>query len=192
MDINAEHLIIISGPSGVGEDSIIEALAQRTPLTRVVTTTTRAPREGESEGHPYYFISRDEFRRLIDAGEFVEWAREYNDELYGVTASELRRVTSQSGLAVWKMEFQGVMHVKKIFPRLRAILILAESLDVLRERLRLRGETDEYIETRMEYTKEWLNHTDIYDYTIINKQGRLDEAVDELYTYLKENGYIVL
>jgi guanylate kinase len=78
------------------------------------------------------------------------------------------------------MEYQGVMTVKKLFPEIQSILITVPSLDILEARIRRRSHvTDEYIQERMEYTKEWLKHTDIYDHTIVNEEGKLAESVQQ-------------
>ena len=186
------NVVIISGPSGAGEDSIIEGLRKYTTINRVITTTTRDMRPGESHGNPYYFISKEEFEKHIESNEMVEWAKQYNGNLYGVTRAELERVNALPGIGTWKIEYQGVMTAKKLFPEIKSIFIMADSLEVLAERIRRRdGVSEEFIQERMEYTKEWLQHEDIYDYKVINHQGKLDEAVAEVATILKKEGYVV-
>lgn len=177
--IDTKNLFILSGPSGAGEDSIIEGLKKFLPIERVVTSTTRAPRAGESQGNPYYFLSREEFEKGIRNDEFVEYAQEYNDNFYGVTKTEIERVANSGRIGIWKIEWKGVITAKKLYPDIVAIFLMTEDLETLERRIRRRdgGVSDAYVAERMEYTKEWLKHTDIYDYTIINKEGRLDEAV---------------
>jgi len=178
MTTDVSNLFIISGPSGAGEDSIIDGVRQALPNVHVaVTTTTRAPREGESDGHPYYFISKEAFRAHIAAGDMAEWAQHYNDNYYGVTKAELARV-QRDGIGIWKIDYKGVAAAKKMFPGIIAIFIMAESLEVLEQRIRSRGDVSEaYIAERMAYTREWLTHTDLYDYTVINETGKLDHAI---------------
>ena len=77
-----KNIFIISGPSGAGEDSIIDGLAELLPIERTITTVTRAPRTGEHDGHPYYFVSLEIFRRKIASGEMVEYAQQYNGNFY--------------------------------------------------------------------------------------------------------------
>lgn len=174
------NIIIISGPSGAGEDSIIDRLAQRMSIERVITTSTREMRPGESDGDPYYFISKDDFEQGIANGKFFEYARQYNDQLYGVTFDEIERVKAASGVGIWKIEYKGVIEAKKLMPEIKAIFITAP-LDVLEQRIRRRADvTDAYVAERMAYTKEWLNHADIYDYHVENEQGKLDQAVDRV------------
>lgn len=175
------NIFILSGPSGAGEDSIIEKLSGIMPIERVITTTTRQMRDGESQGNPYYFISRQEFQSGIEEGKFAEYAQQYNDNLYGVTHEELDRAAKTGKTVLWKIEYQGVMSVKKILPKVKSIFITVPSIDILAERLRRRGgATESHIAERMEYTKEWMKHADIYDFTVVNEQGKLDEAVEKV------------
>jgi guanylate kinase len=175
--METKTIFIISGPSGSGQDSIIEGLANYLELERVITSTTRKPRAEETEGHPYYFLDRSVFEAEIAENRFIEWAQEYNDELYGVTRDELGRVARCGKVGIWKMEWKGVMTAKRLFPNIVAILISAplESIEV---RLRKRDNpTEAYLAERMAYTREWLNHMDIYDHTITNEDGRLKDAI---------------
>lgn len=172
-----QPLIIISGPSGSGEDSIIEGLAKRMPIERVITTTTRDKRHGERDGHPYYFISKDAFMRGVDNHEFFEYAQHYNDNYYGVTYEEIKRVQHSGKVGIWKIDYKGVQQAKELVPDIFAIFINAP-LDILEARLRKRDAvTDAYIAERMAYTKEWLKHTDMYDITVENEEGKLIETI---------------
>lgn len=182
------NIFILSGPSGAGEDSIIEKLSGIMPIERVITTTTRQMRDGESQGNPYYFISRQEFQSGIEEGKFAEYAQQYNDNLYGVTRKELDRAAETGKIVLWKIEYQGVMSVKKILPKIKSIFITVPSIDILAERLRRRGgATEAHIAERMEYTKEWMKHADIYDFTVVNEQGKLDEAVEKVRSIIVSN-----
>lgn len=181
-------LVIISGPSGSGEDSIIEGLAKRMHIERVITTTTRDKRHGERDGHPYYFISKDAFERSVADGQFFECAQHYNDNYYGVTFEEIKRVQHSGKVGIWKIEYKGVQRAKELIPDILAIFISAP-LDILEARLRRRDTvTDEYIEERMAYTKEWLNHTDIYDVTVENEEGKLIETIATVEDIIREVG----
>lgn len=182
-----KNVFIISGPSGAGEDSIIEGLTKILPVERVITTTTRSPRTGDSEGHPYYFITKEKFEEKIVLGDFLEYAKEYNNQFYGVTKEELKRVASTGKIGIWKIEYKGVITAKQLFPDIIAILINAP-IDVLEERIRKRDNpTEEVLQERLAYTKEWLKHTDIYDYIIENEQGKLDEAIQKTFALIKEH-----
>lgn len=182
-----QNLFIISGPSGAGEDSIIDGLSKRLPIERAITTVTREMRPGESEGNPYYFISRDAFEKKIAADEFAEYAEQYNGNLYGVTRKELARITSSGKIGIWKIDYQGVQTAKELFPDIIAIFISAP-LDILEQRIRSRDNvSEEYVRERMAYSKEWLEHTDIYDYTIENEQGKLEEAIEEAHRIISRH-----
>jgi guanylate kinase len=173
-------LFIISGPSGAGEDSVIEGLRSHFPIERVITTTSRAMREGEQNGEPYFFITDTEFRNRITDDEFVEYAEQYNGKLYGVTKGEIERVRNSGKIGIWKIEYKGVMQAKKQFEGIIAILIDAP-IEVLEDRMRRRGGmTEEQIRERLEYTREWLRHRDIYDHSVTNVEGKLDETIEQV------------
>ncbi len=172
-------LFIISGPSGAGEDSIIEGLKKFLPIERVVTTTTRKKRSDVFVEDPYCFISQEEFKKEIVENRFFEYAQEYNKQFYGVTNEEIQRVIKSDKIGIWKIEYKGVMTIKKIMPEVVAILITTESLEILKQRILRRGASEEFAEERMIYTKEWLRHKDIYDYEVVNCEGKLDEAVEK-------------
>lgn len=181
------NLFIVSGPSGAGEDSIIEGLAKRMPLERVITTKTRPMRPGESQENPYYFISQAEFEEGIKSGSFIEFAKEYNNNYCGVTRDEIKRVQNCGKIGIWKIEYKGVISAKKIFGEIKAIFINAP-LETLERRIRERDNlSEEYIRERIAYTKEWLKHTDIYDYKIDNLDGKLQESVERLEKIILDN-----
>ncbi len=178
--MNTKNLFILSGPSGVGEDSVIDGLERRFLLERVVTTTSRDKRRGDSEGHPYYFVSKEDFEKGIRENKFFEWAKQYNDNLYGVTHEEIRRVTESGRIGIWKIDYQGVMTVKKLFPDIVAIMLTAP-IPIMEARIRRRDHvTEAFIKERMDYTREWLKHTDIYDYIIENEEGKLDQTIEKV------------
>ena len=177
---------IISGPSGVGLDSIIEGLSAIMPIKRVITTSTRAMRPGESNGHPYYFISSEEFLRKAGKNEFFEFAEEYNHKLYGVTHDEIKRAAASGKIVIWKVEYKGVVAIKRLMPETVAILINAP-IDSIENRLRERdkGASEEYFRERMEYSREWLKHRDIYDYEVVNNADMLDKAINDVAEIIK-------
>lgn len=178
-------LFIISGPSGAGEDSVMKGLKDFFPVERVITTTSRKMRSGESQGNPYYFISQEEFEGGIKKGEFFEYAKHYNDQYYGVTNKEIARVKEIDKVGVWKMDYKGVMTVKKKAPEIKAFLISAP-IKILEQRIRRRGGvSEEAIQERTEYTKEWYKHKDIYDWEVVNEEGKLDETIEKVAGIIK-------
>lgn len=175
------NIYIISGPSGSGQDSVVEGLKKYFSIERVITTTTRSPRFDESQGHPYYFISAEEFKDKIEKNAFIEYAQEYNNNFYGVTDTELKRVMNSKHIGIWRIEYKGVITAKKLYPEIIAILLTAP-LEVLEDRIRKRDNPDEkLLKERMDYTREWLqNHRDIYDYEVENEQGKLAETIEKI------------
>lgn len=182
------NLFIISGPSGSGQDSIIEGIKKYFPIERVITTTTRAMRPGETPGNPYYFTTLKEFEKRLAKGEFAEHARQYNKNLYGVTRQELDRVVQSEKVGIWKIEYQGVISAKKLFPKIIAILITVPNLSTLEKRIRHRDNvSEEYIKERMDYSKKWIQHEDVYDYIVVNEEGKLDKAIKEVAEIIKKH-----
>lgn len=183
-----KNIVIISGPAGSGKDAIIDGLEKLLPTERIVTTTTRTSREGESDGHPYYFISREQFEKSIAQHDFAEYSVNENDAYYGVTKEELERVAHSGCIGIWKIDWKGVIAAKRLFPQIPAIFIEVP-VEILESRLRSRDKEkgEKYFEERMSYTKEWLKHTDIYDYTIKNEQGKLDEAIQKVGEIIKRH-----
>jgi len=181
------NIFIVSGPSGAGKNTVIDGLREYLPIERVTTTTTRAMRPENSQGNPYYFISREEFVARRDHGEFVEWAEQYNGNLYGVTKEELERVKNSGKIGIWELEWQGAIAAKKLFPGIPAIFINAP-LDILEKRIRQRDNvTEEYVQERMAYTKKWLDRMDIYDYVIMNEEGKLKETIAQVAEIIKSH-----
>jgi len=173
------NLFIISGPSGAGEDSIIGGIEKEIDIERVITTTTRKMRKNEKEGNPYYFISKNEFLKKIEKNFFFEWAKQYNNNYYGVSYEEIQRVQKSSNIGIWKIEYKGVIQAKKLIPNIKAILINAP-IKILEKRIRNRSSVkEEFIKERISYTKEWLKHKNIYDFEIINEEGKLKKSISK-------------
>lgn len=182
-----KNIIIISGPSGAGEDSVINGLKKIFPIERVITTTTRPMRKEESEGNPYYFVNQESFKKKIEAGELAEYAQEYNDNFYGVEKNELERIAFSGKIGIWKIEYKGVITAKKKFPEIKSIYIAAPSLEILQERIKKRNPnvSEEYLKERAEYTKKWIKHEDIYDFKVINEEGKLEETIKKAAEIIK-------
>ncbi|PLX26662.1 guanylate kinase [Candidatus Parcubacteria bacterium] len=182
-----KNIFIISGPSGVGEDSIIKGLKKILPIEVIITTTTRDLRPGESQGNPYYFISKEEFKNGIENNEFFEYAKEYNDNYYGVTHKEIERIKNSDKIGIWKIEYKGVIYAKKMFPNIIAIFINAP-LDILEKRIRNRSNvSEEYIKERLDYTREWLKNIDIYNYKVENEEGKLKDTIKKVANIIEKN-----
>jgi len=182
-----KHVIIISGPSGSGQDTVIRQLEKVFPIERVITTTSRSMRPLEKQGEPYYFTDPDTFHARIERGEFFEWAKQYNGQYYGVTKDEIERVANSGKLGIWKLDYQGVEHAKELFPGIQAILLTAP-LHELEARIRRRDNpTNEYVAERMAYTKESLAHAGDYDLVVDNRDGMLDETVTTISEFIESH-----
>ena len=103
----SNNIFIISGPSGAGEDSIINELEKIFPIERVITTTTREMRLGEFQKNPYYFITKKEFAKGVEKNIFFEYAQEYNSNYYGVSYNEIKRVQACGRAGIWKIEYKA-------------------------------------------------------------------------------------
>lgn len=181
-------LFIISGPSGAGEDSVIEGMQERGLETeRVITTTTRPMRKGEEQGKPYYFIPKDEFEKKIKAEGFAEWS-ESCGYYYGCTIQELERVENSGKIGIWKVEYKGTKKIKEKFSEIVAILIAPPSIEILEKRLIRRGQDSPgVIKDRLKYAREWMSDTSFYDYEVVNEEGRLGQTIDKVLSIIKKH-----
>lgn len=162
-------LIVVSGPSGVGKDSVLkELLSGAGNFVRSVTTTTRTPREGEADGRDYCFVSRDRFMELVRQGEMLEYT-EYNGNFYGSSRKNVEHILADGKNAILKIEVEGAINVKKRYPDAVLVFISPPSWACLEQRLRNRAtETDADLESRLEIAKFELSKACEYDYIIVN------------------------
>jgi guanylate kinase len=172
-------LAIISGPSGVGKDTIIEALRGRahTPdYHYVVTCTTRAPRPGEVEGVSYHFLDRDRFLALRDRGELLE-ANEVHGNWYGTPRLEVRAALAAGHDVILKIDVQGAQVVKERVEDALLIFIVPPSLEALFGRLKSRAtETADELELRQRNAAIELARQDDYDYVVVNETGQVERT----------------
>ncbi|MCD6149394.1 hypothetical protein J7J13_01235 [bacterium] len=181
------NVFIISGPSGAGEDSVIKGLKKYLDIERVITTTTREMRPGESQGRPYYFIPKEEFKKGVKNGDFFEWAEEDNNNFYGVTHKEIKRARNSEKIVIWKVDYKGVLNLKKMMPEIPAILINAP-LDIIEKRIRNRGRVSEkFIQKRIKYAQGWTKNKNAFDYSVENEEGKLDETVLKVAKIIKND-----
>ncbi|MBR0302274.1 MAG: guanylate kinase [Clostridia bacterium] len=174
-------MIVLSGPSGSGKGTVINALRERHPeIALSVSATTREPRPGEVEGVHYYYISREEFERRINEGGMLEY-NYYNGNYYGTPKSELERVTDNGHDIILEIDVNGAIQVKNVFPDAVAVMLIPPSASSLEARLRGRGtETEDVIIRRLEKAKDELRLLDKYDYLIINGDNKADECAADL------------
>ena len=172
-------LFVISGPSGAGKGTIVNAVmdqADPSGTALSISMTTREPRPGEEDGVNYFFVTKEEFRRQIEAGGFLEYAEVY-DHYYGTPKSKVMEKLNQGKDVILEIDIQGALTVKKAFPEGVLIFILPPSMEVLRSRLTGRGtDAPEVIERRLSKTRGELAFIDRYDYGVVNDD--LEEAVE--------------
>jgi len=170
-------LVIISGPSGVGKDTIIEALQKRGHRPEyhyVVTCTTRVRRPNEIDGVSYNFVTLAEFAALREAGDLLE-ANEVHDNWYGTPKSGVRSALARGQHAILKIDVQGAHVVKGCVPEALLIFVVPPSLDTLVEHLKARRtESAEQLEIRQRNAAIELARKDDYDYVVVNEEGRVD------------------
>jgi guanylate kinase len=164
-------LLVLSAPSGGGKSSIARNLLQgRDDLGYSVSATTRPIREGERDGVDYYFLTREEFVRQRDAGDFLEWAT-YGGHLYGTLRSEIERIFARGRHAVLDIEIEGARQIRANFPNSLHVFVLPPSADVLVGRLAGRKtEPVEVIRERVSRAADELTAVAEYDYALVNEE----------------------
>jgi len=186
--MNKEKIFIISGPSGAGEDSIIKGLKKHLQINSPITTTTRKMRATESEGNPYYFIDKEEFKARVEQGKFFEWTEQDNGNFYGVAYEELDRVREKDGVGILKIDYRGVITVKELLGDEAVSIFINCPVEQLAQRLYKRDNaSEEFVNRRMEYAKGWFKNKDIFDFEILNDDGNLDQSIKAVQKIIEDN-----
>jgi len=177
-------IIVISAPSGAGKTTLCKRLLQISPLfTYSVSFTTRPPRKNEIEGVDYCFVSYEEFKKMIERGEFVEWA-EVHGQLYGTSAKLLNRVIEGGKEVVLDVDVKGGIQIKKNYPDAVLIFLLPPSWEELEKRLRSRETEDEKkVKERIKRAKKEVEYVSYYDYLVINDD--INKALEDLLAIIK-------
>lgn len=181
-------LVIISAPSGGGKTTIVSRLLEEMPsATRLVTTTTRAPRPGESDGVDYHFITRGTFQGKIQKGDFLEWV-EFAGAFYGTDRHEVEKLLANSEFVFANVDVRGKDSlVQAGFPCL-SIFLMPESEEILRARLARRPRaTEAYIASRLARAAAEIAVAPTFDYQVINREGHLAEALAEIQAILDKH-----
>lgn len=177
-------LFVVSAPAGCGKDTILEqVLAKEDNVGYSVSATTRAPRPGEVDGTHYFFLTRQRFEEMIANGEVLEYT-EYCGNYYGTPRKGVEAMLAEGKDVVLKIEIEGAMNIKKLFPDCCLVFILPPSMHELERRLRKRGTEDEpTIMRRIAQAKNELDAAADYDYFVVNDD--LDDAVNDLIAVIR-------
>lgn len=184
MDLNKGILYVISAPAGCGKGTILEAVLKNNPnIFYSISVTTRNPREGEKHGVNYYFHTKQEFEKLIENKEMLEYAS-FCENYYGTPRKQVEEKLAEGKDVILEIETNGAMQIRKNFPDAVLIFILPPSIKELRRRLKKRGtESDEVIEKRVSKAGGEIKQAINYDYILVN--GDLQDAIDDLESIIR-------
>ena len=184
-DFNLYHpeplLIVISGPSGAGKDSVIQCMKDRgLPFHFVVTATTRSKRPEECHGVDYFFFSFDEFAGMIEQDELLEYAVVYND-YKSIPKQQVRQALASGKDVAMRLDVQGAGTIRRLCPEAILIFLTAQNEKELVERLKVRkSETPEGIKLRIATALQEFKRIDLFDYVVVNRDGELVKTVDTI------------
>jgi guanylate kinase len=175
-------LLVISGPSGVGKDTIARKVIEQRPdnFHFVVTATTRPPREGEVHGVDYIFLSNDEFAMMIEENELLEYAVVYND-FKGIPKQQIRDALASGRDVIMRVDVQGAATIRKLVPNAITVFLASESEEELVRRLRERkSETMEGLSLRIATARQEMKRAEEFDYFVVNAEGEQEGAVQQI------------
>lgn len=163
------NLIIVAAPSGAGKSSFVERICRENDrLVDTVTFTTRAPRSGESQGHPYFFISKEDFQKKVSDNFFVEWAQVHTN-YYGTPLSQLEAAWAEDKWIIMDVDVQGFRTFKTKYPQTKSVFILPPSIDELRRRIAKRdGKLPDDIEIRLKNAEKEISEAEKFDRRLVN------------------------
>jgi guanylate kinase len=180
-------LIVLSGPSGVGKTTLVDALLRRTslPLRRAVTATTRTPRPGEVPEESYHFWTHDQFREAIAQNEMLEWAEVHGRDFYGTPRSEVDPYRGRGVGVILVIDVQGAGQIRARYPGDHlSVFVYPPTFEDLERRLRGRGEAEESIRRRLATAHQELARRDEYDHALEN--GELEAAAAALEAIIRD------
>lgn len=174
-------LVVLSGPSGVGKDSILMRMREiGFPFHFVVTATSRPMRPGERPDYDYHFVGEERFRQMIDQEELLEWAEVYG-HYKGIPKSEVREALASGRDVILRIDVQGAATIRRLAPEAVFIFVAPGNFDELASRLRWRRtESPDEMEHRLEVARREMTAIDQFDYVVLNREERLDDAVGQI------------
>lgn len=178
MSKSRARMIILAAPSGAGKSSFVERICKEDPrLVDTITYTTREIRKGESQGHPYYFVSKQEFEEKIETNFFIEWANVHTN-LYGTPHYQIEEAWKQEKCVIMDVDVQGAKTFRDKFPDAKSIFILPPSIDELRRRITKRdGKVPHDIEVRMANADREMKESSTFDEQIVNDNFEKSYAI---------------
>lgn len=174
-------LIVLSGPSGVGKDTVLQRMKElQLPFHFVVTATSRPKRKGEIEGVDYFFVSADEFITMIERGELLEHALVY-DEHKGIPRQQVQDAFASGQDVIMRIDVQGAETICQLYPEALLIFLSTQNEEELIARLKARRtESEEKLQLRIETAREELHKVELFDYYVVNADDQLDATVDAI------------
>ena len=174
-------LIVISGPSGVGKDAVMQRMKERDlPFHFVVTATTRPKRPNEVDGRDYFFVSQESFARMIERGELLEHAHVYND-YKGIPRQQVRQALDSGRDVILRIDVQGAATIRSLCPEALLIFLSTRSEEELSARLAARHtEAPDDLRLRLDAARQELRQVDMFDYVVVNADHQLDHTVDTI------------
>jgi guanylate kinase len=180
-------LYVIAAPSGAGKTSLVRALMEKEPgLGFSISCTTRRPRPNEVHGRDYFFVSHEEFARMVEAGEFLEHAQVF-DNRYGTPRAQVEQALAAGHSLILEIDWQGARQVRAAMPECVSVFVLPPSQPELERRLRGRGtDAEEVVQRRLRDAAADMAHWSEFDYVVVNDEfGR---AVEELHAIVAGRG----
>lgn len=177
-------LVLFSGPSGVGKDTVLDIILSKDEnLQRSVSLTTREKRAGETDGEDYYFITKEEFSQMIKDGQVLEYAQ-YGENIYGTPKAPVDKWLKEGKTVILKIEVKGAQKIRELYPEALSIFLLPPSMQILEDRIRRRAtENEDDINRRLEIAKNEILRSADYDFVVVN--DNLDEASDNVLSIIK-------
>ncbi|HEU4325670.1 MAG TPA: guanylate kinase [Roseiflexaceae bacterium] len=174
-------LVVISGPSGVGKDTLLMRMRELGfPFHFVVTATSRPIRPGERDGFDYHFVTKQHFEHMIEREELLEFADVYG-HYKGIPKSEVRQALDSGKDVILRIDVQGAATIRRLAPDALFIFVAPGSFGELRWRLQLRrSETEDEVERRLSFARQEMEQARQFDYLVINHENHLDEAVGQI------------